>query len=356
MQAKYRDYNCFNRKIWIILTLLVVIPVLLVFYLINNAIIIFDAAIIYVALILGCFVAGSSLLRSSANKLANLATEIGKIAIGEKKELVKINAEKEMNDIADNFNSVYIKCQEVNKEAREQSIKLMLYARDVSFHSEKLQTAYRDTLHRLVVAAEYRDEDTGGHIIRMSRYCTLIAEKLGLSSTDVQSIKYATPMHDVGKIGIPDSILMKQGKLTDEEFEIIKTHSIIGSTILADSDAYIIQMAQKIALSHHEKWNGLGYPHGLSGERIDLVGRIVCLADNFDALISKRPYKDSYPLEVVYDIIRKKRGIYFDPQIVDVFLDNIDEIVKIKNETDFSKNIALSEFKWSERDQLEDAS
>ncbi|MDP2982908.1 MAG: HD domain-containing protein [Candidatus Latescibacter sp.] len=356
MQTKYRDYNCFYGKIWVILTLLVVIPVLLVFYLFFDGRIDLKATIIlYVALILACFLAGLSLMRSSADKLANLAIEIGEIATGEKNEPVKINAEKEMNDIADNFNSVYIKFQDVNRVAREQSIQLILYAKDLSLYNEKLQTAYRDTINRLVVAAEYKDEDTGDHIIRMSRYCTLIAEKLGLSSTDVQSIKFATPMHDVGKIGIPDSILMKQGKLTDKEFEIIKTHTIIGSNILANSDADILQMAQKIALSHHEKWNGLGYPHGLSGERIDLVGRIVCLADTFDALISKRPYKDPYPLEVVCDIISKERGKYFDPSIVDIFLDNIDEIVIIKNEIGSSKNIALSDFIWSERDRLEDA-
>lgn len=357
MQTKYRDYNCFYGKIWVILTLLVVIPVLLVFYLFSDGKIDFTATIIiYVALILACFLAGLSLMRSSADKLVNLAIEIERIVAGDKSEPVKINADKEMNDIANNFNSIYMKLQGSNREVREQSIQLMLYAKDLSLYNEKLQSAYRDTINRLVVAAEYKDEDTGDHIVRISRYCTLIAEKLGLSSTDVLSIKCAAPMHDVGKIGIPDSILMKKGKLTDEEFEIIKTHTIIGSNILANSNADILQMAQKIALSHHEKWNGLGYPYDLSGERIALAGRIVCLADTFDALISKRPYKDPYPLEVVCNIISNERGKHFDPQIVDIFLDNIDEIVTIKNEVDSSKNIALSDFLWSERDRLEDSS
>lgn len=125
---------------------------------------------------------------------------------------------------------------------------------------------------------------------------------------------------------------------------------------MANSDADIIKMAQKIALSHHGKWTGLGYPHGLSSEKIDLVGRVVCLADNFDALISKRPYKDPYPLDVVCDIIREEKGKCFDPQIVDIFLDNIDEIVEIVNEIDSSKNISISDFIWSERDRVEYAS
>jgi putative two-component system response regulator len=129
----------------------------------------------------------------------------------------------------------------------------------------------------------------------MGRYSALIAEKLGLPSKEVQNILYASPMHDVGKIGIPDNILMKPGKLTDEEFGIMKTHSIIGANILAHSKSKILKVAEQIALYHHEKWNGKGYPQGLSGDNIPLVGRIVALADVFDALTSRRPYKDPFP-------------------------------------------------------------
>ena len=197
---------------------------------------------------------------------------------------------------------------------------------------QELQEAYLDTIHRLVLAAEYKDEDTGDHIVRMGRYSALIAEKLGLSANEVQNILYASPMHDVGKIGIPDSILMKPGKLTDEEFEIIKTHVSIGAKILAHSKAEILQVAEEIAISHHEKWNGKGYPQGLAGEDIPLVGRIVGLADVFDALTSKRPYKDPFPVEKALDIIKQDRSEHFDPDVVDVFLENIDEILKIKAE------------------------
>jgi len=164
----------------------------------------------------------------------------------------------------------------------------------------------------------------------MSHYSVLIAEKLGLPAKEVQNIRYAAPMHDIGKIGVPDNILLKPGKLTDEEFEIVKTHSSIGGKILANSKSETLMVAEQIALSHHEKWNGKGYPQGLAGDNIPLAVRIVGLADTFDALTSKRPYKDPFPVEVALDIIKKDRGQHFDPNVVDVFLENIDEIVKIK--------------------------
>jgi len=337
---------------WVILALLVVIPVLLIFYLFYDKIInLPNAIILFIALILSCFLAGLVLLRSSVEKLAVLADETGEVASGKKMELIHIHADKEMNDIAENFNSVLIKYQNADREVREQAVRL-LYTKDISLYNEKLQAAYRDTIYRLVIAAEYKDEDTGDHIVRIGQYCTLIAEKLCLSPSQIKSLKYAAPMHDVGKIGIPDNILTKKGKLTEKEFNIIKKHTIIGSNILANSDAEIIQMAQKIALSHHEKWNGMGYPYGFSGEKVDIAGRIVCLADCFDALISKRPYKDPYPIEVACDIIIKDRGKYFDPQIVDIFLDNIDELTRITKDASPSENIPLSKLLWSERDRL----
>jgi putative two-component system response regulator len=206
---------------------------------------------------------------------------------------------------------------------------------------QELQGSYLDTIHRLVLAAEYKDEDTGAHIVRMSRYSALIAAKLGLPDEEVQNIQYAAPMHDVGKIGIPDNILMKPGKLTDEEFDFMKTHTTIGAKILVDSKAEILQLAQQIAISHHEKWNGRGYPQGLAGDTIPLAARIVGLTDVFDALTSKRPYKDPFPVEVALDIIKKERGEHFDPDVVNVFFENIDEILKIKDEVDADGDVSL---------------
>lgn len=207
---------------------------------------------------------------------------------------------------------------------------------------EELRHAYLETMHRLVLAAEYKDEDTGRHIIRMSRYSALVAEKLGLPTEEVKTILYAAPMHDVGKIGIPDKILLKPGKLTNEEFEIVKTHATIGAEILANSNSEIIQAAQQIAISHHEKWNGKGYPRGLMGNEIPLVGRIVSIADVFDALIHRRPYKDPIPVEQACHIIKREKGEHFDPDVVDVFFENIDGILRIKTEVDSAKESEIT--------------
>jgi len=203
---------------------------------------------------------------------------------------------------------------------------------DLKAAHQELKESYLDTIHRLVLAAEYRDEDTGEHIVRIGLYSANLAEKLGFPDREVQNILYAAPMHDVGKIGIPDSILMKPGKLTAEEFETMKTHTAIGAKLLANSRSEILHTAEQIALSHHEKWNGRGYPQGISGREIPMVGRIVSIADVFDALTSKRPYKDPHPMEDAIEIIERERGGHFDPQVVDVFLEHIDEMLKIKEE------------------------
>jgi putative two-component system response regulator len=211
-----------------------------------------------------------------------------------------------------------------------------------------MEAAYLDTIHRLSLAAEYKDEDTGEHLARMSNYSALLAEKLGLADKQVQDIRYAAPMHDIGKIGIPDAILLKKGRLTAEEFDVIKTHTTIGGEILARSDAAILQLAETIARTHHEKWNGTGYPAGLAGEQIPIEGRIVALADVFDALTSKRPYKEAYPLEKAVDIVQKDSGSHFDPRVADAFLAHLDEVQEIMTGVqpagaDTGGNLQLSE-------------
>jgi putative two-component system response regulator len=224
-------------------------------------------------------------------------------------------------------------------------------ASELKVVNQELQEAYIDTIHRLVLAAEYKNEDTGNHIKRISRYSALIAEKLGLPASEVQDILYASPMHDVGKIGVPDSVLIKPGRLTEQEFECIKAHTIIGADILANSRGKILRVAEQIAISHHEKWNGKGYPNGLFKDRIPLVGRIVGLADVFDALTSRRPYKNPYPIEVACDMIKKERGQHFDPDFVDIFMKNIDGILSIKEEVDSKEVVSTFDFTWSERDR-----
>ena len=265
--------------------------------------------------------------------------KLGKIFMGKNNLSPGFSDADQLKKYAKDLAEVYKSEKQKKKELEAANQQLVKYADDLnstilelqSAHQE-LQEAYLDTISRLVLAAEHRDEDTGAHIVRMSRYSALIAEKLGLSAKDIQNILFAAPMHDIGKIGIPDSILMKRGKLTDEEFEIMKTHTTIGSKILTDSKAEVLKVAEQIALSHHEKWNGKGYPKGLSGAKIPLVGRIVGLVDVFDALISRRSYKDPYPIDVTLNIIKKERGQHFDPDVVDVFLENIEEILNIKEE------------------------
>jgi len=195
---------------------------------------------------------------------------------------------------------------------------------------EKIKVASLDTIYRLSRAAEYKDEGTGVHIQRMSRFSAAVAHQIGLDDSTVESMLYAAPMHDVGKIGIPDQILLKPGRLDPDEWEIMKQHSIIGAQILEDSDAESIKLAEVIALTHHEKWDGGGYPKGLKGSEIPLAGRITAIADVFDALTSKRPYKEPFPLKKAFIIIKEGQGSHFDPQVVDAFFAVKDEILSTK--------------------------
>jgi len=190
--------------------------------------------------------------------------------------------------------------------------------------------AYLDTIRRLAIAAEYRDEGTAAHIMRMSNYSAVLAKGYNLPPGQVEIILHASPMHDVGKIGIPDGILLKKGKLEDKEWEIMRQHTIIGARILKDSNSDFLKAGEEIAASHHEKWDGSGYPGGLKGKDIPLYGRICAVADVFDALTTTRPYKEAFSNGSAYDIIRKGRETHFDPEVVDIFFDKIDEIEAVQ--------------------------
>lgn len=241
-----------------------------------------------------------------------------------------------------------------NEQLEKYASDLRTIVESLNKTNRDLQNAYQDTIHRLVLASEYKDNETGNHINRMSRYCAKVAEKLNFSKEEVEHIRFATPMHDVGKIGIPDRIILKNGRLTRKEFEIVKKHTIIGAEILQNSKARILKLARDIALYHHEKWDGTGYPEGLKGEAIPVHARIVALCDIFDALTSKRPYKSSYPVDVSCEIIKKGKGTHFDPALTDIFLSSIDELVSIKNEIDLpSRAIAVAAYTWSERDLID---
>jgi two-component system response regulator RpfG len=187
-----------------------------------------------------------------------------------------------------------------------------------------------ETLLRLAKAGEYRDEETGNHVIRMARFARVIAETLGVDETECESIELSAPMHDIGKIGIPDQILLKPGKLTTQEFEIIKQHTIIGYEILRDSPSKYLRMGAEIALGHHEKYDGSGYPQGLAGETIPLTARIVAVADVFDALTSDRCYKPAWRDQDVLGLLVSESGKHFDPQCIDAFLSQIDKVKEIR--------------------------
>lgn len=190
--------------------------------------------------------------------------------------------------------------------------------------------AHMETIHKLSAAAEYKDEDTASHIMRMSRYCAVIAKGYGLDEIEVDLILNSSPMHDIGKMGIPDAILLKPGKLTEEEWVVMRRHTIIGASILRGGSSKYLDAGAEIALSHHEKWDGSGYPRGLSGADIPLAGRICALADVFDALTTKRPYKQALSNERSLEIMAVGRGQHFDPDLYDVFLANYDQVLEIQ--------------------------
>lgn len=196
----------------------------------------------------------------------------------------------------------------------------------------KLRAANQDILNRLSLAAEYRDDETSNHLKRMSRYSVLIGKAAGLDDALLENMGLASQMHDVGKIGIPDGILLKPGKLTADEFNIMKKHPKIGGDLLSGLDSEITRLAESIALTHHEKFDGTGYPHGLKGEAIPVEGRIVAIADVFDALTSVRPYKAAWSHEDAIAHIRTASGAHFDPRLVKCFDDVLPEILRTANE------------------------
>ena len=177
-----------------------------------------------------------------------------------------------------------------------------------------------ETLSKLAKAGEFRDQTTGNHLTRMARYSSLIGTNLGLAPETVHVLEVAAPMHDIGKIGIPDSVLLKDGPLTREEIDVMKAHPRIGYDILKGSPSKYLSMGAIIALGHHEKFDGFGYPNGLHGEDIPLVARVVAVADVFDALVSERPYKHAWPIDESIDFVKAQRGKHFDPTCVDAFL------------------------------------
>ena len=197
--------------------------------------------------------------------------------------------------------------------------------------ADVLRQTRLNIVQALGMAAEYKDNETGLHVIRMSHFSRIIALEAGFSAEDAEELLHAAPMHDVGKIGIPDAILQKPGKLDADEWAIMQQHPDIGARIIGEHDASMLQMARRIALGHHEKWDGSGYPAGLAGTDIPIEARIIAIADVFDALTSVRPYKRAWSVDEAVALIREQSGKHFDPQLVNCFLARLDEIIEIRD-------------------------
>ncbi|HVA37085.1 MAG TPA: HD domain-containing phosphohydrolase [Candidatus Dormibacteraeota bacterium] len=203
-------------------------------------------------------------------------------------------------------------------------------AHEVGLATKTIRERELETIVRLARIAELRDSDTGKHIARMGEFCRVIADRCGLPGDEVELIKLASPMHDIGKIGIPDNILLKPAKLTPEEFDVMRRHTVIGHEMLSDSTSPMLRRAAEISRWHHERHDGTGYPDGLKGEQIPVAARICAVSDVFDALTSKRPYKEPWPVDRAVGEVRRLEGAQFDPAVVRAFLDGLEEIMSIK--------------------------
>ncbi len=241
-------------------------------------------------------------------------------------------------------------------ERRRLSIKSQEYERrleqEVRDRTNDIRSREEEIALRLVWASEYRDDDTGEHIRRIGMFASILAQALQYPSKFVDDIRVAAPMHDVGKIGVSDNILLKPAKLTTEEFEIVKKHTIIGSEILGGSDIPLLQLASNISLSHHEKWDGSGYPQGISGKDINEAARIVAIADVYDALSYDRVYRKAFPLEAVLEIMHEGKGKHFDPEIFDCFLEVLPDFRQVQIEFSANKQKHFTKSKISENIQL----
>jgi putative two-component system response regulator len=214
----------------------------------------------------------------------------------------------------------------IRQTASERGAQLEQAMQDLRLSETKVWSSQADTIFHLARVVEFRDEDTGTHLRRMSAYCEILAHRIGLTGEECERLRLASQLHDVGKVAIPDSVLLKRGKLSPEEFETIKTHTAIGHEMLAGSHSEIVRLGAVIACSHHEWWDGTGYPRGLAGETIPREGRIAAVADVFDALTSDRVYRSAFPVTVAVEMMRAERATHFDPELLDTFVQALPEV------------------------------
>jgi len=226
----------------------------------------------------------------------------------------------------------YERTKQVHQTAREMLLTGEHLERVIARRTQKIRQREEEISMRLLSATNMRDQETGSHVRRIGLYAAVIGRGLGWSSDQVEDILISAPMHDIGKIGIPDHILMKPGRLTVAEFQIMQQHAKIGADMLSGSDIPLLETAREIALSHHERWDGQGYPDGLSGENIPVSARVVTVCDVYDALTHSRVYKRAFTHEETIEMMLEQRGKHFDPTVLDCFLEHVDEIIKIRTE------------------------
>jgi putative two-component system response regulator len=217
----------------------------------------------------------------------------------------------------------------LEEKVRKRTEGLAQAVRDLERSHDEIRVSQEETVKRLALAAELRDDDTGQHVHRMSKYVALLADRVGVPSERAELIRLASQMHDVGKIGIPDSVLLKPGPLDADERMVIETHSQVGFDILRDSHSELLRTGALIALTHHERFDGTGYPRGLKGTEIPIEGRLATIADVYDALTSDRVYRKAFSVEEAVEIMREGRGAQFDPELLDAFLGSLDDILSL---------------------------
>ncbi|MBF0383659.1 MAG: response regulator [Magnetococcales bacterium] len=237
--------------------------------------------------------------------------------------------------------NTHLQLVKAKKELAEQN---QILDRKVRERTQELVETRLQIIQRLGRAAEYKDNETGLHVIRMSHYSRILALAAGFSTDKAEIILQAAPMHDIGKIGIPDRILLKPGSLDNEEWSVMRKHPGIGAGIIGVHEAEVLKVAKIVALTHHEKWDGSGYPRGLKGEAIPIEGRIIAIADVFDALTTARPYKDAWSVEKTVEVMKQDSGTHFDPNLTPLFFDRLDSILEIKekwSETSKEKTVEI---------------
>lgn len=217
---------------------------------------------------------------------------------------------------------------------KERTADLWKAVQDLERARDEVSASQAETVARLAIAAEFRDDETAQHIHRMGRYCRMLVYKMTGDLERSNLVQTASIMHDVGKIGIPDRILLKPGSLTEDEYDTMKQHAAYGHTILAGGESDLLELAAMIALTHHERIDGAGYPNGLAGQAIPVEGKVAAIADVFDALTTNRVYRKAFELPVAIEMMKQERGTHFDPDLLDLFLDSLDEVIRIKESVD----------------------